>query len=70
MVPGCAGPRRSAASTAGAAKDLRLVESDEGADELDVAYRDKYRRYAQSILDHITSAGARAATLVLVPQER
>lgn len=46
------------------------MESDEGADELDVAYRDKYRRYAQSILDHITSAGARAATLVLVPQER
>jgi hypothetical protein len=37
-------------------------------DELDVAYRTKYRRYAASIIDHITSPEARAATLKLVPR--
>ena len=37
-------------------------------DELDAAYRTKYRRYAESITDAITSPEARAATLELVPR--
>lgn len=40
------------------------------ADELDAAYRANYRGYAESILGHITSADARAATLALVPQDQ
>jgi len=35
---------------------------------IDDAYRDKYRRYATSIINHITSAGARSATIKLVPR--
>ena len=63
--------RHEARIRAGTAeKDVRLVETDESPDELDAAYRDKYRRYAVSILDHITSTGARAATLMLVPHEQ
>jgi hypothetical protein len=36
--------------------------------ELDAAYRDKYRRYAARIVDSIVSIEARAATLRLVPR--
>jgi len=50
----------------GVEKDVRLVENDDVNDELDAAYRTKYRRYAASIIDHITSPEARAATLKLV----
>jgi uncharacterized protein DUF2255 len=35
---------------------------------IDSAYRAKYRRYAKSIVDHIVSSQARAATLRLVPR--
>src|SRR5690348_9657670 len=37
--------------------------------QIDNAYATKYRRYARSIIDHINSAGARAATLKLVPRQ-
>jgi hypothetical protein len=37
-------------------------------DQVDVAYRAKYRRYAGSIVDGITNAQARATTLRLVPR--
>jgi hypothetical protein len=53
----------------GVERNVRLVETDARADELDAAYRTKYRRYAGSILDRITSLDARAATLELVPSE-
>jgi len=35
--------------------------------QIDAAYRTKYRRYAASIVDTIVSPQARAATLRLVP---
>ena len=37
-------------------------------DRIDTAYRSKYRRYAASIISHITSQDARAATIKLVPR--
>ncbi len=43
------------------------METDDASDELDAAYRTKYRRYAGSIVDSIVSPEARAATLRLVP---
>ena len=52
----------------GVDKDVRLVETDEVDDELDAAYRAKYRRYADNIVDSIVSPRARAATLKLVPR--
>jgi hypothetical protein len=53
----------------GVEKDVILAQPDgDIEDELDAAYRAKYRRYAASIIDHITSADARAATIKLVPR--
>jgi hypothetical protein len=52
----------------GVDKDVLLVETDDVNDELDAAYRAKYRRYAESIVGSIVSAQARAATLKLVPR--
>jgi hypothetical protein len=52
----------------GVEKDVVLVETDDVNDELDAEYRVKYRRYATSIIDHVTSPEARAATLKLVPR--
>jgi hypothetical protein len=37
-------------------------------DEVDAAYRTKYRRYAASIVESITDTQARSTTLKLVPQ--
>jgi hypothetical protein len=51
----------------GVDKDVRLVETDDLNDQIDAAYRPKYRRYAPSIIDAIISPQARAATLRLVP---
>jgi len=56
----------------GAEKDVSFVE-ESGAnsiDPVDAGYRSKDRRYAASILDHITSAEARAATIQLVRRAR
>jgi hypothetical protein len=52
----------------GVDKDVLLVETDDVHDELDAAYRAKYRRYAESIVGSIVSPHARAATLRLVPR--
>jgi len=52
----------------GVDKDVLLVETDDVNDEIDAAYRTKYHRYAASMIDHIVSPQARAATLKLVPR--
>src|SRR5213080_4141423 len=39
--------------------DVLLVETDDLDDEIDAAYRTKYRRYAASIISAIMSPGAR-----------
>jgi hypothetical protein len=49
-------------------KDVLLVETDDVNDEIDAAYRAKYRRYAASIVDTVVTPEARAATLKLVPR--
>ena len=60
--------REARIQAGGIEKDVGLVETDELDDELDAAYRTKYRRYAAGIIDRITSPGARAAALRLVPR--
>lgn len=54
----------------GVEKDITLVEDDDpdGNDQLDAAYRAKYRRYAKSIVNTIVTPQARAATLKLAPR--
>jgi hypothetical protein len=53
----------------GIQKDVTFVDADPGInDQLDAAYRTKYRRYAASIVSHIVSPQARSATIKLVPR--
>ena len=55
----------------GVDKDVAFVDADHSIDDqIDAAYRTKYRRYAKSITDSITSPGARSTTIKLVPQRR
>jgi hypothetical protein len=50
-------------------RDVAFADADHSLDdEIDAAYRSKYRRYAKSITDSITSPGARSTTLRLVPR--
>src|SRR5947209_12621307 len=43
----------------GVGKDVLLVETDDINDEIDAAYRAKYRRYAASIIGSVVSPEAR-----------
>ena len=53
----------------GLSRNVTFVEPDPGVgDELDAAYRSKYRRYAENIVGSVLTPAARAATLKLVPR--
>ena len=54
----------------GVVKDVSFVEEPDLAinNQIDTVYRTKYRRYAESIINHINSSEARAATIKLVPR--
>jgi len=52
-------------------KDVAFVDADPGInDQLDAAYRTKYRRYASSIVNSIVTPKARSATIKLVPRSQ
>jgi hypothetical protein len=52
----------------GVNKDVTFVDVDADMnDQIDAAYRTKYRRYAANIINSIVSPGARSATIKLVP---
>ncbi len=54
----------------GVARDVTFGEADDTlSDEIDDAYRAKYRRYAANIVNSVLSPQARSATLRLVPRE-
>jgi hypothetical protein len=53
----------------GVDEDVAFVDADHSIDDqIDAAYRTKYRRYAKSITDSINSSGARSTTIKLVPR--
>ena len=53
----------------GVDKDVRFVEAgDDVNDEIEAAYRTKYRQYNASVVDPLFTPGAKAATLELVPR--
>jgi hypothetical protein len=53
----------------GIEKDVTFVDADHDVDDqIDAAYRTKYRRYAASIVAHVVSPEARSATINLVPR--
>jgi hypothetical protein len=55
----------------GVVKDVTFVEEPDPAinEQIDAVYRTKYRRYAESIINHINGSEARAATIKLVPRD-
>ena len=54
----------------GVEKDVAFLEETdpETNDQIDAAYRTKYRRYAASIINTVVSPEARSATIKLVPR--
>jgi len=53
----------------GVSKDVTFADPGDGVgEELDAAYRAKYRRYAPSIVNSILTPKARSATVKLVPR--
>lgn len=53
----------------GVQQDVTFVEAGHDiGDEVDAAYRAKYRRYAGSILNSVLTPEARSATIKLVPR--
>lgn len=53
----------------GVRKDVSLADPDTDVSaDLDAAYRSKYGRYAQNVVDSVLSPQARAATLRLAPR--
>ncbi len=53
----------------GVEKDVTFVDADDGInDQIDDAYRSKYRRYAPSIVGSVLTPEARSATNKLVPR--
>ena len=54
----------------GVDRDVTFVEADTAlSNEVDRAYRTKYRRYAAKIVNSVLTPGARSATLRVVPRE-
>jgi hypothetical protein len=50
-------------------KDITFVDADHAVDdEVDDAYRAKYRRYAGSVLNSVLTTEARSTTIQLVPR--
>jgi len=50
-------------------QDVRFIDAEHGVeDEIDAAYRAKYRRYAGSILNSVLTPEARSTTIKLVPR--
>ena len=53
----------------GVQQDVTFVDANHGIDdEVDAAYRVKYRRYAGSILNSVLTTEARSTTIKLVPR--
>jgi hypothetical protein len=53
----------------GVEKDVTIEDAGDAVnDEVDAAYRAKYRRFAGSIVDSVTNADARSSTLRLLPR--
>jgi hypothetical protein len=63
------GAHEGRVSGGGARSDVRFEEADPSVyDQVDAAYRSKYRRYAGRILNSCLTPEARATTLRMVPR--
>jgi hypothetical protein len=55
-------------SGGGVEKDVTLADADRDHDEIDAAYRTKYRRYAGRILNSVLTPEARSTTIKITPR--
>ena len=61
--------RQGHISAGGVDQDVTFADADPDLnDQVDAAYRDKYRRYGPSIIGGVVNPGARAATIKLAPR--
>jgi hypothetical protein len=61
-------PRAPVIRAGGIDKDVTFAEADPDLnDQIDAAYRDKYRRYGERIIGGVVNPRARAATIKLLP---
>jgi hypothetical protein len=52
-------------------KDVTFVDADHDIDDqIDAAYRTKYRRYSASLINYMVCPEARSTTIKLVPRSR
>jgi len=66
---GTQGTHQGRIRAGGVEKDVTFVEPDHDlTDELDAAYRAKYRRYPAGIVGSVLTPGARSATIRIVPR--
>ena len=66
--PGTQGHHEGHIRAGGVDKDVTFADTDPDLnDEIDAAYRDKYRRYGPNIIGGVVNPEARAATIKLVP---
>jgi hypothetical protein len=55
----------------GVEKDVTFVDADHDIDDqIDAAYRTKYRRYSASLINYMVCPEARSTTIKLVPRSR
>ena len=66
---GTLGSHQGHVEAGGVRKDVTFAAPEDGIDEeLDAAYRAKYRRYSANIVNSVLSPQARSATVKLVPR--
>jgi hypothetical protein len=67
--PGTQARHQGHIQAGGVDKDVTFADADlDLNDQIDAAYRDKYRRYGERIVGGVVNPGARAATIKLVPR--
>jgi hypothetical protein len=66
--PGTQVRREGHVQADGVERDVTFADADPALhDQIDAAYRDKYRRYGERIIGGVVNLEARAATIKLVP---
>jgi hypothetical protein len=62
-------PTYSVSKRTGSDGDVTFADADHDLnDQIDAAYRDKYRRYGERIIGGVVNPGAQAATIKLMPR--
>jgi Uncharacterized protein conserved in bacteria (DUF2255) len=70
LVPRHPGAPRGRVRAGGVERDVTFVDvGDDVEEQIDDAYRTKYRRYAENIVGSTLTSDARSATLKLVPRD-